>query len=530
MTYRMADDEAPTPAELFKGKDFKDYLQEHRKRQLAAAGFGGTLDAEAKARIKDEAIQAMLEKIAARDAEEAERNDPANAHRGQARIARILARERADEMRHVHGIGWHRWDGRRWAEDPGAVHATRAVLDVILAAKHRALDEHDKDLGKDAERCESAAGIDGVLRIASALEPFACTADQLDAQPNLLNCANGTLDLDTGTLRPHDPNDLITRCTKASYDPQASGGRWEAFLAQVLPDDDVRAYLQRVAGVALSGAVLEHILPILTGQGRNGKGVWYTTVCAALGDYAISAEPELLMHRGDSAHPTGTMDLMGRRFAVCSENDRDRRLAEAQMKYLTGGDTIRARRMYRDFVEFKPSHTVFLVTNHLPKVSGDDPAIWARLRVIPFDVVIPEEDQDPHLPEKLRAELPAILAWAVRGWQDYQRRGLDAPKAVLAATAEYQHEADAVARFIDDECEIGPGRSSTTEPLYMRWQNWAIREQIPPLSKKLFGSALDRHGYTARKGTGGIRYRQGIQLIPRPTERSIDLFEARESA
>lgn len=523
----MTDEPAPpNPFELFKGPDFKAYIQEYRRRELAAGGFGSKLDDDTKARIKAETVQAMLEKIAARDAELAEHNDPANAHRGQARLARILAREHRDKLRHVHGLGWHHWDGRRWAEDPGSVHATRAVLDTVLAAKHRAVDEHDRDLGKDAERCESAAGIDGVLRIAAALEPFACTADQLDANPYLLNCANGTLDLETGTLRPHDPNDLITRCAAADYGQAAAGTRWDAFLEQVLPDEDVRAYLQRLAGLALSGSVLEHILPILTGQGRNGKGVWYTTLSAALGDYAISAEPELLMHRGEAAHPTGTMDLMGRRFAVCSENDRDRRLAEAQMKYLTGGDTIRARRMYRDFIEFKPSHTVFLVTNHLPKVSGDDPAIWARLRVIPFDVVIPEDDQDPHLPDKLRAELGAVLAWAVSGWQEYQQRGLDAPEAVLAATAQYQHEADAVARFIDDECEIGPGRSSTTEPLYTRWQVWAVREQIPPLSKKLFGSALDRHGFIARKGTGGTRYRQGIQLIAKPQ----DLFEARESA
>jgi hypothetical protein len=162
----------------------------------------------------------------------------------------------------------------------------------------------------------------------------------------------------------------------------------------------------------------------------NGKSVFYKAIDYALGDYASIDEPDLFMHR-DGAHPTGEMDLLGKRRVVVSENDEGRRLAEATMKRLTGGDPITARGMRQNFVTFDPSHTPMLITNHLPKVRGDDLAIWRRLRVIPFDVVIPEAERDPHLSEILRLDADAILTWAVTGYADYSRRGrLDEPPQV----------------------------------------------------------------------------------------------------
>ncbi|MCW2780168.1 MAG: bacteriophage protein, partial [Marmoricola sp.] len=341
-------------------------------------------------------------------------------HRGHARIAYRLAEAYADRLMHVHGIGWHVWDGRRWIEDDRG-EAKRAVLDVLRRALADSL--ADKDLRADVHKCESASGIAGVLDIAAALEAFAVTVRDLDADPYLLNCANGTLDLHTLVLQGHHPGDRITKVTAADFDPSSVGGAWDDFLTRVLPDEPTREFLQRYVGLALCGRVLEHVLGILTGTGRNGKGVFYGAVNAALGDYGGTAEPDLFMHR-DGAHPTGEMDLRGLRFAVVSESDQGRKLAEATVKRLTGGDQIKARRMRQDFVTFEPSHTAALVTNHLPRVSGDDPALWARLRVVPFDVVIPKDEQDPHLPEKLTLESSAILAWAVAGWTEYVAQGL----------------------------------------------------------------------------------------------------------
>lgn len=412
---------------------------------------------------------------------------------------------------HVHGIGWFAWDGKRWVEDETRASA-RAVKAVLKSSWSDAYG--DADLQRDVRKCESSAGELGVLALASSLVEFSTSVRDLDPDPWLLNCANGTLDLRTMELLPHDPGDRITKITGAGHRPDADADDepWTRFLARVLPDPDVRGWLQRLTGVALLGKVVEHVLPIFTGTGANGKTTWHRAVAAALGDYALVGEPDLLMPRA-GAHPTGEMDLRGVRLVVVSESDRDRRLAEATVKRLTGGDPIRARRMHRDFVQFDPSHTALLITNHLPKVSSDDPALWRRLRVVPFDVVIPESERDPYLEDALRQDADAILTWAVAGWADWHQRGrLDDPDAVKVATGHYQLAADIIARFIDDRCLVGPQLQVRADDLYEAWQHWAAGDDAPLLSKKNLGIELDNRGYPARKSTGGSRFRQGLAL------------------
>ena len=318
------------------------------------------------------------------------------------------------------------------------------------------------------------------------------------------------LDLLTLQLRPADAADKITKVTGAAYDPDAQGRIWDEFLARVLPSEAVRGFTQRYIGLGLCGRVLEHTLAILTGIGRNGKGVLYGAVNAALGEYGGTAEPDLFMHR-EGAHPTGEMDLRGMRFVVVSESDDGRRLAEATVKRLTGGDKIKARRMRQDFVEFDPSHTAALVTNHLPKVSGDDPALWARLRVIPFEVVIPSEEQDTHLPEKLELERAAVLAWSVKGWQQYQQIGLADPEEVRAATETYHRNSDTITRFLAECCLIGPHFRVKVSDLWDRWTRWLQDDGGEPISKREFGEAMDKRGFADAR-TGAARFRKGLGL------------------
>ncbi len=307
-------------------------------------------------------------------------------------------------------------------------------------------------------------------------------------------------------------HEWITLCTElAAYEPDALGPTWRTFLERVLPDEPVRAFARRYVGHALAGRVLEHVLAILTGCGRNGKSVFVGAVAAALGDYAGTAENDLFLHR-EGAHPTGEFDLRGLRWVVVNESDAGRRLAEATVKRLSGGDEIKARRMRQDFVSFIPSHTAALVTNHLPRVSGDDPALWARLRVVPFDVTIPRDEQDPHLGEKLAAEAAAVLAWAVTGWADYSRDGLAEPAAVMAATDAYHAASDAITRFLDQCCLIGPHYYATVTELWDRWTTWATDDGAEPVSKRAFGEALDKRGYPVHRGTGGRRVRRGLGL------------------
>lgn len=432
-------------------------------------------------------------------------------HTGQVRMAYRLADDYADRLLHVHGLGWLAYDGTRWAEDTHGA-ATRAVLAVLADAW--AEGRTDPELVKDVRRCESATGIEGVLRIAAALEPFAATVDDLDADPALLNCANGTLDLHSMELRPHDPADRLTKCTTAAYDPEATSETWTRFLARVLPDDAERAYLQRVIGQALYGRVTEHLFPVLIGEGANGKSTCYDAVNHALGDYATVIDPSLLMasEKGHRNAGPELMELLGTRLVVGSETQEGRKLDEATMKRLTGGDTLTARRLYREPVTWKPSHQLVYVTNHLPTVKGNDPAVWRRVRVVPFGVVVPPEERDPGLPLALEAEAEAVLAWAVAGWSDYQTGGMNEPASVVRATDDYRNESDAVGRFVAEACYTAPAASATTRELYTAWQPWAVSEGAEALTEKAFGAELDRLGYEAKRTKRGAT-RQGIGLF-----------------
>jgi putative DNA primase/helicase len=426
-------------------------------------------------------------------------------HLGQVRMAYRLAAAHRDRLLYVHRIGWHYWDGQRWAEDDQGA-AQRAVLAVLKTALRKSLG--NPKLRTDVTKCESATGVAGVLAIASALTAFAATVRDLDQDPYLLNVANGTLDLRTMQLREHDPRDRITKVTRAGYDPEADPAIWDTFIAAVLPDEQVRRFLQRLIGLALLGKVIEHILPILTGIGANGKGTTYKALLWALGDYADTVDPDLFMVR-DHAHPTGEMDLRGLRLVAVSESDRDRRLAEATMKRLTGGDIIKARRMRQDFVSFEPSHLALFITNHLPTVSGDDPAVWRRIRVVPFDVVFTESEQDKDLDDRLRLEADAILTWAVHGYADYLEAGLAEPEAVLKATTSYKLTSDAIARFIDERCHLA-GRTAA-KTLFEAFSSWCAAEGLEAGSQTAFGKALDERGFPAMKSSS--KFRVGLTLL-----------------
>lgn len=456
-------------------------------------------------------------------------------HRGQARMAYRVAKKFAGRLMHVHGIGWFSWTGTHWAEDQSGA-ATRAVLSVVRDAKRERFDllkqaegaSEDRAgklkaaaqaLFEDAGKCESAAAKGGVLELARALKPMAAVVADLDADPYLLNTPAGTLDLHTLEVREHRPADRITKITVGSYRAGIGGGGWAPFLEKVLPEEPVRAFLQRVVGLGLVGKVLEHVLPILTGEGSNGKGVFYGALGHSLGDYAIVAEPDLLLSRdgGSAGQASGQMDLMGKRWAVVSESDKDKKLAEATMKRLTGGDKIKAKRMRQDWVEFEPSHLAVLVTNHLPKVSGDDPAVWRRLRVVPFNVVIPAEERDAHLPDRLRLEADAVLTWAVEGWRAYEALGkLDEPAEVIARTESYRHDSDVMAQFIDEACDVYPEAETETSHLFEAWQTWARTNRVEPISMRAFGAVLDKYGYPSKqvkRNNVPRRIRKGIQPL-----------------
>lgn len=442
--------------------------------------------------------------------------DDARKHRKHVRAAHEFAAQWLGKLLYVVGIGWHHWDGKRWAEDKGGTRAKAAAMETLKAMWGLALG--DKDLASDVMACSTASGVRGVLELAGSLEGMCAAAADMDADPYLLNCANGTLDLHGLELRPHDPDDRITKVTRAAYVPGARSELWEDFLEQVLPDDHVRSYLARFFGVGLVGKVLEHVFPIATGTGRNGKGVAYTSVLHALGDYGGVADPALMevVKSNPNAPSPAFFDLRGRRMVVLSETDTKIRLSASVLKRLTGGDPIKARALRKDPIEFLPSHSFLMVTNHLPELPSKvaDPAVWSRVRAVPFNVVIPPDEQDPRLPEKLELAADAILTWMVAGLGEYWERGLDEPEAVQERTSEYAEGQDDVRRFVAEQCETG-GIGDTTTVLHEAYKDWCTAEGIyrrDQLGRSAFADALARLDYPSVKERRGMVH-QGLNVL-----------------
>lgn len=431
-------------------------------------------------------------------------------HTGQLRIAERFVAANAHRVLHVHGIGWHHWSGTHWVEDRDG-EARRRVVQLLKDLRHEAVElpkaERESLLG-DVKRVESAGGVTGVLDLAKIMRPMTVSAEGVNTKAELFNARNGTLNLDTGKLQPHDPRDLITKCAGTDVEFDATSELFDSFLTTVLPDAGVRSYLARVFGVAMLGRVREHILPILTGTGGNGKTVALDSVLAAFGDYGVTVDPKLIMRTKQERHATFLADLHGARLVVTSETNEGEVLAAATVKRLTGGDKIRANRMRENTFEFTPSHSLVYVTNHTPQVSAEDKAMWRRLSVIPFDVVITEPDVT--LPEKLKDHLPAVLAWVYCGWLDYQGQGLNPPSAVLERTEAYRSDSDPIGQFITEECVTGQYMKVRAKSLFEAWASWVMRQGLAPMTQTEFGKRMaERH---EKYKTGGVIQYVGIGL------------------
>jgi putative DNA primase/helicase len=412
-----------------------------------------------------------------------------------------------DQVRYV--PAWRRWlvwDGKRWAHDEtGQVARWAKTIARRVTTDAAAIVNKDerKAALNIARRGESAAGVAGMLTLAGTESGIAVTPDELDADPWLLNCMNGVLDLRTGQLGPHDPALMLTKLAGAAYEPDATGAEFDKFLARIQPDAAMREYLSRLLGHALLGTVREHILPIWFGVGANGKGSLTDATLTALGDYGDAADPDLLTARSFDAHPTGTANLHGLRLAVLHESDAGRRLAEGTVKRLTGGDRVKARRMREDFWSFAPSHTFLMLTNHKPIVSGTDEGIWRRLRLVPFDVVIPLAERDDELGERLHGEADAVLAWLVAGFHGWRANGLADPEPVTRATEAYRTESDMLGRFLDQRCLLGPHFTVRSAELFEAWSRWCAAEGEQAGTQTAFSTAMLNRGFDSKHTNRG---------------------------
>jgi putative DNA primase/helicase len=388
---------------------------------------------------------------------------------------------------------WLAWDGRRWAE--GSEDRVRALaLDAIRQTQAAAvrLDDHrarqgnaKRDILLHTIRSEDRRRIDNAVALARILPGVEIADKALDQHPMLLNVRNGTIDLASGALRAHDPEDYLTQLVDVVFDPEAKAAVWEAFLKDIfLGNQRVIGYVQRAIGYSATGSTAEQALFFEHGAGDNGKSTFIEAVTGVLGeDYTTPVDKEAVLaadkNKGRGAAPE-LMQLRGKRLGYISENDADRVLDEGRIKALTGSAKTTARDLYRSQDVFVNVTKIWFDLNTLPKFTGVDDGIARRPKVIPFDWRVPAEQKDKKLPEKLRAEAPGILAWIVAGAVAWHQQGLAAPPEVEYATREYVDDQNHLPAFFRDTFEQSKDGLVTGADLQREYAGWCASHGETP--------------------------------------------------
>lgn len=413
----------------------------------------------------------------------------------------------------VPDLGWYKWENSTYMPD------TAKSVERLAAESALAFGATDgTKAGFDwAKKSLSRAAITGAVALAQSVPDVVVLPHELDKNPLELCTPNGIVDLKSGVLRDADPtcdyNTMQTTCSPAHMETPM----WLDFLKLVITDEDRIAYIQELLGIALVGEVRWHVLPVLVGVGANGKSTLLEIASKILGTYARQMPENFLLDTNNQGHATEIANLRGVRFAVASETRPDGKFNESRIKMLTGGDTISARKMYKDFFDFKPSHTLFLAVNHLPSVRSGGSGFWRRLRKIDFSYQVPEALQKQGLADEIvRLEGPGVLAWMIEGARRVLENGLTEPNSVKLATTEYRFEEDHLSKFIEDCIAQNAMASVTSEDLFGAYRNWCSANGETALSTTPFIRELRmRIPISPTRGAHGRRAYTGIYLYNR---------------
>ncbi len=438
---------------------------------------------------------------------------PRKLGKGDDELALEFTSRYAETLRFVAKWGqWLRWDGVRWAMDE-TLFVQQAVRDTL---REIAL----SGAAKPGDLAVSAGTVAAVEKLARSDRRHAATAEQFDSDPWLLNTPGGIVDLRTGIMSPCNPAQDCTKSTAVEPAPflHDECPIWLDFLAKVLNNDQkLIDYLQKVLGYSLTGVTTEQQLWFLHGTGRNGKGVFIGTITGILGGYACVAGMETFTASLSDRHPTELARLIGARMVSAQETEEGRQWAESRIKSLTGGDPITARFMRQDDFTFTPRFKLWFAGNHKPGLRNVDPAMAARVNMVPFLVFIPKDRRDPKLQEKLQAEWPSILRWAIDGCLKWQREGLERPDAVDKATDEYMKAEDSLATWLAEATEtegVGGTDSELVADLFASWKGWADAAAEHIGSMKRFSQKMIARGFEhgLQPGTKRALFK-GIRLI-----------------
>jgi putative DNA primase/helicase len=415
-------------------------------------------------------------------------NDAGNATR--------FARQHVTDAMYVFGLGWFVWSGLYWEHDGvgKVIEMAKAVAKAIYLEAAATEDRIACDfVARHAKSSLNAPRIKAMVEMARSVPELVAKAVDLDSHDMLLGVANGVINLTTGKRQDADRRNRMTRHSPVAFDPTAKAPRFVAFVDEITGGDTkLAAYIQRVIGYALTGRANEQCLFFLHGSGANGKSVLLSVVKALLGSELAKQTPSETLMAKRSHQTNDIARLQDLRVVIANEVEDGTQLAEALVKQMSGEDTMTARFHYQEYFEFVPKFKLFIAGNHKPMIHGRDDGIWRRVRLIPFDVTIPKAKRDKRLQEKLRAELPGILNWAIKGCLDWQKLGLAEPAAVTKAVGAYRVEMDVIQQWIDERCTVAPSCEWKASMAYGDYRNWAQDSGYKPLALGTFSRDLGK--------------------------------------
>ena len=430
------------------------------------------------------------------------------------------------------------WDGKRWVSQGEAYMAGRAVeiaKDYLKKAANRdtPIDEA-KRYASHGRRSLSATSIRNVITLCRNFEQIHVEADAFDPHPHLLNCQNGTVDLRTGELIPHERAHLNRSMIPFDYDPDAQCPTWESSLRQIFrrplktnkdeADPERTAelvrYFQRYVGYTATGETSEQTILLLHGSGANGKSKVIEAISAVLGDYAKTTPAATLMMKRHSGVSNDIADMWGARMVSSIETESGSRLAQSLVKSLSGGDRVKARFLFKEYFDFSPRFKIWLAVNHKPVIDGSDEAMIRRVRLVPFEVKFEKLAENPDtkfprddkLPEKWKAEYPGILRWIVEGAMTWYRSGMTTPEDVKAATKSYAAEMDSLKAFLENECILGHDYQVKAGDFIEAYTAYCVDNGETPLKGRALSDRLTRENLIPRR-TSTARYWDGVKLL-----------------
>jgi len=422
--------------------------------------------------------------------------------------AQRFARRFGAKAIYTPGHGWLTYDGRRWLADTTRQHMEMAKITARLIAdeaQYLKSDQAKAVRSKFSKDTLSRGGLERMLELAKSV--VAVKDDLLDADFWLFNTETGTINLRTGELEEHDWRDYLTKLAPVAADPEAKCPMFKTFLSRITANDKkLKTYIQKAVGYSLTGSTKEQVFFFCYGKsGNNGKSTLVNLIRDMLGGYGWHTATQTLMSKQyDNAIPTDLASLAGARMVTAIEANFNRQLDEARIKGMTGGEKINARFMRQNEFTFTPQFKLWFVANDRPRVRTTDNALWRRIRVIPFNVEIPDSERNLDLPEKLKSELPGILAWAVRGCVKWQANGLKEPAAIGEASHGWREAADHLKRFVTETLVSEPGYQLAASVLHDYYSQWCVRHGEEPLSlKKLKERLIEAHDMIHRHTNRG---------------------------